>query len=49
MQVENSFAKGGLPSKLKPKMALDVNEILLVKKKSVLGKDGPKVSPERRL
>ncbi|CAD6336096.1 unnamed protein product [Miscanthus lutarioriparius] len=41
-EVENSFAEGGLPSKLKPKMALDANEILLVKKKSVLGKDGPK-------
>jgi hypothetical protein len=27
-------------------MALDVNETVLVKKKSVPGKDGPKVSPK---
>jgi transcription initiation factor TFIID subunit 1 len=43
MQVVNSFADGGLPSKLKPKMTLDANEILLVQKRSVLGKDGPMV------
>lgn len=41
-EVENSFVEGGLSSKLKPKMALDVNETVLVKKKSVPGKDGPK-------
>lgn len=45
MQAENSFAEGGLPSKLKTKVAFDGNDIVLVKKKSALGKDGPKVSP----
>lgn len=44
MQVE-SFAEGALSSKLKPKMTLDGNDILLVRKKNALGKDGPKVSP----
>ena len=47
MQAENSFAEGSLPTKLKTKMAFDGNDILLVKKKSAPGKDGPpKVSPE---
>nr|CAB3468539.1 unnamed protein product [Digitaria exilis] len=41
-EAENSFAEGGLPSKLKTKVAFDGNDIILVKKKSVLGKDGPK-------
>ncbi|RCV22181.1 hypothetical protein SETIT_4G200100v2 [Setaria italica] len=41
-EAENSFAEGGLPTKLKTKVAFDGNDILLVKKKSALGKDGPK-------
>jgi transcription initiation factor TFIID subunit 1 len=41
MQAENSFAEGSLPTKLKTKMAFDGNDILLVKKKSAPGKDGP--------
>ncbi|KAJ1288769.1 hypothetical protein BS78_02G113400 [Paspalum vaginatum] len=41
-EPENSFAGGGFPSKLKTKMAFDGNDILLVKKKSALGKDGAK-------
>jgi transcription initiation factor TFIID subunit 1 len=46
MQAENiSFTEGGLPTKLKAKVAFDGNDILLVKKKSALGKDGPKVKP----
>lgn len=41
-EPENSFAEGGVPSKLKTRIAFDGNDILLVKKKSALGKDGPK-------
>jgi len=41
-EAENSFAEGSLPTKLKTKMAFDGNDILLVKKKSAPGKDGPK-------
>ncbi|RLM56364.1 transcription initiation factor TFIID subunit 1-like [Panicum miliaceum] len=40
-EAENSFAEGSLPTKLKTKMAFDGNDILLVKKKSAPGKDGP--------
>uniref|UniRef100_A0A0A9CKH1 Zinc knuckle domain-containing protein n=1 Tax=Arundo donax TaxID=35708 RepID=A0A0A9CKH1_ARUDO len=39
-EAENAFAEGGLPSKLKTKMTFDGNDIVLVKKKSALGKDG---------
>ncbi|CAM0909223.1 unnamed protein product [Alopecurus aequalis] len=39
-EVEYSFTEGGLPSKLKTKPMVDGNEIILVKKKNVLGKDG---------
>ncbi|KAL6873418.1 hypothetical protein ACP4OV_013500 [Aristida adscensionis] len=39
-ETENASAEGGLPSKLKAKMAFDGSDILLVKKKSGLGKDG---------
>ena len=46
MQVEYSFTEGGLPSKLKTKPMVDANDIILVKKKNVLGKDGFKVSLE---
>lgn len=46
MQIENSFAEGGLPSKLKTKMMSDVSDVILLKKKNVVGKDGFKVSPE---
>ncbi|KAF8765522.1 hypothetical protein HU200_008480 [Digitaria exilis] len=46
-EAENSFAEGGLPSKLKTKVAFDGNDIILVKKKSVLGKDGPKLGHMR--
>ncbi|CAN6177364.1 unnamed protein product [Urochloa humidicola] len=41
-EAENSFAEGGLPTKQKAKVAFDGNDIILVKKKSALGKDGPK-------
>ncbi|KAK3134208.1 hypothetical protein QOZ80_6AG0546340 [Eleusine coracana subsp. coracana] len=41
-EAGNSFAEGGLPTKLKTKMAFDGNEIILVKKKTVPGKDGLK-------
>ncbi|KAJ1260110.1 hypothetical protein BS78_10G207000 [Paspalum vaginatum] len=41
-ELENSYAEGGLPSKLKAKMAFDANDILLVKRKTALAKDGPK-------
>lgn len=46
MQVDSSFTEGGLPSKLKTKLMVDANDIILVKKKNVLGKDGLKVSLE---
>jgi transcription initiation factor TFIID subunit 1 len=46
MQAGNSFAESGLPTKLKTKIAFDGNDIILVKKKNVAGKDGLKVSPE---
>jgi transcription initiation factor TFIID subunit 1 len=46
MQAGNSFAEGSLPTKLKTKMTSDGNDIILVKKKNVPGKDGLKVSPE---
>jgi hypothetical protein len=46
MQVEYSFTEGALPSKLKTKPMGDANDIILVKKKNVPGKDGFKVSPE---
>uniref|UniRef100_A0ACD6A6H9 Uncharacterized protein n=1 Tax=Avena sativa TaxID=4498 RepID=A0ACD6A6H9_AVESA len=39
-EVEYSFTEGGLPSKLKTKPMVDANDIILVKKKNVLGKDG---------
>jgi hypothetical protein len=45
MQAGNSFAEGSLPTKLKTKMTSDGNDIILVKKKNVPGKDGLKVSP----
>jgi transcription initiation factor TFIID subunit 1 len=46
MQAGNSFAEGSLPTKLKTKTTFDGNDIILVKKKNVPGKDGLKVSPE---
>ncbi|XP_003560349.1 transcription initiation factor TFIID subunit 1 isoform X2 [Brachypodium distachyon] len=39
-EIEDSFTEGGLPSKLKTKQMVDANDIILVKKKNVLGKDG---------
>ncbi|XP_062178664.1 transcription initiation factor TFIID subunit 1-like isoform X2 [Phragmites australis] len=41
-EAENSFADGGLPSKLKTKVRFDANDVVLVKKRSALGKDGLK-------
>lgn len=46
MQAGNSFGEGSLPTKLKTKMTFDANDVILVKKKTVPGKDGLKVSPE---
>lgn len=44
MQVEN-FAEGSLPSKLRTKTGFDANDdIILVKRKNIPGKDGFKVS-----
>ncbi|TVU08311.1 hypothetical protein EJB05_41711 [Eragrostis curvula] len=40
-EAGNSFAEGGLPTKLKAKMTYDGNDIILVKKK-IPGKDGLK-------
>nr|XP_051203565.1 transcription initiation factor TFIID subunit 1 isoform X4 [Lolium perenne] len=39
-EVEYSFTEGALPSKLKTKPMGDANDIILVKKKNVPGKDG---------
>ncbi|VAI81001.1 unnamed protein product [Triticum turgidum subsp. durum] len=41
-EVDSSFTEGGLSSKLKTKLAVDANDIILVKKKNVQGKDGLK-------
>ncbi|RLM98386.1 hypothetical protein C2845_PM06G32280 [Panicum miliaceum] len=41
-EARNSFAEGRLPLKLKVAMTIDGDDILLVKRSSALGMDGPK-------